>query len=36
MDSKHSFKCTGSIISPNLVVSGKIFVQWLEERMKIK
>jgi len=33
---KYDLKCGGTIISPNLVISGKNFVQRIYERMKLK
>jgi len=33
---KHKLKCGGSIIGPNLVISGKIPLKRIYERMKFK
>lgn len=34
--SNYKFICGGTIISPNLVVSGKMFEQKIRKKMKIK
>jgi len=36
IDSNYDMICGGSIISPNLVISGKTFVRCILKRMEIK